>query len=153
MFKDKALVIVTILVLVLSVVAMSCAPAAKPATTTPPTTTTPAATTPPASTATPQAPPATTTTPAAAPEVKTSYEATTYTNDKYGFSIKYPKSWITIDAGAYVFAAAADQGQTSDTLFILVVPAAADLSKAAKSNMEANPLMKKFDATAEIKSS
>ena len=86
MLKNKSLVIVSILVLVLAVVAMACAPATTPAKpVTPPATTTPPAT-----------PPATTTPPAAPPAVvekPTSFEAATYTDDANGFSFKYPKSW------------------------------------------------------------
>ncbi len=109
MFKNKALVIVTILVLALSVVAMSCAPAAKPATTTPPATTAaPATTTSPATTTTPPSTPPSppggpaTTTPAAttpatgqpaAVEKKTSFASQKYTNDANGFSVSYPAAW------------------------------------------------------------
>lgn len=82
------LVCVTLAILMVSVLA-ACAPAA---TTTPakPATTEKPATTPPAqkpTTLPPTTPPAP---PAASPAIKTSYEAKTYTNDKYGFSFQYP---------------------------------------------------------------
>ncbi len=106
MFKNKAFVMVAILVLVLATVAISCAPAAKPATTTapaattPPATTTAPATTPAAPPPTPPVPSTATPPPAAAPAapvIKTSFEATTYTDTKNGYSVMYPKSWTTGD--------------------------------------------------------
>jgi len=75
--KHKSLVIVSILVLVLAVVAMACAPATPPKPVTPPVVTPPV-------------------TPPVAPPVvvkPTSFESAVYTNDTYGFSVKYPKAW------------------------------------------------------------
>ncbi len=86
MLKHKALVIVSILVLVLAFVAISCAPA-KPPAPPPAPPVAPVVTTPTTPGTTPVAP--------VAPVMKTSYEATTYTNDKYGFSILYPKAWTS----------------------------------------------------------
>jgi len=96
--RNKSLVIVSILVLVLAIVAMACAPAApaKPVVTPP--VVTPPVVTPPVVT-----PPVTTPVEPVAPAIKTSYEATLYTNDKYGFSILYPKGWtsenVTLSGG------------------------------------------------------
>jgi hypothetical protein len=80
----------------------------------------------PAQTATPPAttmPPAITTPPAApaAVDVKTSFEAVTYTNDEYGFTIKYPKTWFINEGGlpGGVFRAMLD----NDVVFIVVKPA------------------------------
>ncbi len=86
MLKHKALVSVSILVLVLAFVAISCAPA-KPPAPPPAPPVAPVVTTPTTPGTTPVAP--------VAPVMKTSYEATTYTNDKYGFSILYPKAWTS----------------------------------------------------------
>jgi hypothetical protein len=151
-FKNKALVVVTILVLVLAVIAISCAPVAKPATTTPAATATPTATTPPASTTTPPAQPAAAATPLAAPEVKTSYEAATYTNDKYGFSIKYPKSWIVKDAGTYALSADVDGTISANSLIVTAIPAAKDLSKAAKDVLDSYPSIKMLGGNATVDS-
>jgi hypothetical protein len=123
--KNKSLVIVSILVLVLAVVAMACAPAApaKPAETPaapPAAPETPAA--PPAAPETPAAPPAAPATPAApAPEIVTSFEAATYTSTDPAFSIKYPKTWVAGDVkldGGKFYAKGGD-----DLVYVAVRPA------------------------------
>ena len=123
MLKHKALVIVSILVLVLAVVAMSCAPAKPPAP--PPAPPAPPAVTTPPAVATPPAtttPPAVTTPPAApAVEIKTTFEAASYTNDLYGFSIKYPKAWTAGEVkltGGVFYAKGGD-----DLVYVAVRPA------------------------------
>lgn len=134
MFKNKAFLAITVIMLTLAVFALSCAPAAstqKPAATTTPAATTPAPTTPAPTTPAPTTPATTTppTTPAApqtpsapaAPVIKTSFEAATYTNDQYGFSVMYPKSFAeakaTVPGG--VFYAKADK----DVIYVAVKPA------------------------------
>lgn len=97
---------ITLAILIVLVLA-ACAPAAtEPAK--------PAATEPAKPAATEPAKPATTTPPATpattAPVIKTSYEAKTYANDKYGFSFQYPAS-MTVAAtpkGTYNVFEAAD---------------------------------------------
>ena len=129
MFKSKALVIVAVLVLALAVVAMSCAPASKPATppaTTPAAPATPTTPTPPMPPAPPSTPaaPAAPTAPAAAPApvIKTSFEATTYTNDNPAFTFMYPKAWTTATTkimGVVVYA----KSTGKDNVFAVVRPA------------------------------
>ncbi len=122
MLKNKSLVIVSILVLVLAVVAMACAPAApaKPAETpaAPPPAETPAAP-PPAET--PAAPPPAETPAAPAPEIVTSFEAATYTNTDPAFTIKYPKTWeagkVSLPGGVF-YAKGGD-----DLVYVAVRPA------------------------------
>ena len=124
MLKNKSLVIVSILVLVLAVVAMACAPATPPAAPA-----TPAA--PPATPATPAAPPATPETPAAPPatpaaptvvEKETSYKSVKYTDPTYKFSIAYPEGWTSgeVKLTGGVFYA---KGEGKDLLYVAVRPA------------------------------
>jgi hypothetical protein len=87
--KHKSLIMVSVLVLVMALVAISCAPA-KPVT--------PPVVVPPVVVPPVVVPPGTAPVVPVAPVMKTSYEATTYTNDKYGFSILYPKSWTSEEA-------------------------------------------------------
>jgi hypothetical protein len=151
--KNKALVIVTILVLVLSVVAMSCAPAAapaaKPATTAPAATTTPAATTPPSTPPTPPGGPSATA-PAATAPAKLSFDATTFTSDKSGFTFQYPKSWATrTKAGYEVYVQDGDE-TTADTAFVVVVPKSDDLAGAAKAYLDGSETFKKYEVKCDI---
>ncbi len=115
MLKHKALVIVSILVLVLAFVAISCAPA-KPPAPPPAPPVAPVVTTPTTPGTTPVAP--------VAPVMKTSYEATTYTNDKYGFSILYPKAWTSenVSLSGGVLYAKGDKG----LVYVAVRPANPD---------------------------
>jgi len=120
MSKTKLIIAcVTLAALIVSVLA-ACAPAApaKPAATTPPATTTPAKPiTPPATTT----PPAVTTPSAAATPPKTSYTASTYTNDQYSFLFLYPGSMIssTPKAKYNVFEAADAMGVPSVSAGVL----------------------------------
>jgi len=120
--KNKSLVIISVLVLVLAVVAMACAPATPATPPAPPAAPeTPAA--PPAAPETPAAPPAAET-PAAppAPEIVTSFEAATYTNADPAFTVKYPKTWkveASKVSGAVLFA----KGEGNDIVMVGVRPA------------------------------
>ncbi len=49
---------------------------------------------PPSQTQQPTTPPPQQTQPTTPPAKQLSYEAKTYTNDKYGFSVQYPKDWV-----------------------------------------------------------
>jgi len=119
--KHKSLIMVSVLVLVLAVVAMSCAPA-KPVTppvVTPPVVTPPVVT-PPVVTPPVVTPPAVTPPAAPAVEIKTSFEAATYTNDASGFSVMYPKAWeagkVSLTGGV-LFAKGGD-----DLIYVAVRP-------------------------------
>jgi len=114
--KHKSLVMVSVLVLVLAVVAMSCAPA-KPAT--PPTPPAPPVVTPPVVT-----PPAATTPPAAPAIVEkvTSYKSQKYSDPTYKFSLAYPADWTTAAAtlkGAVLYA----KSTGKDVVYVAVRPA------------------------------
>jgi hypothetical protein len=91
-YKFVTILMVMLLVLGLALVACKApaepvTPPAAPAEEAPP----PAA---PAEEAPPPAAPAVEAPPPAAPPAATSYPALTYTNDKYGFSLQYPKDWV-----------------------------------------------------------
>jgi hypothetical protein len=96
----KSYKLVTVLIVMLLVIGLALMACKAPAeTVTPPaeTVTPPAETvTPPAETVTPPAetvtPPAETVTPPAAHEL--TYQAATYTNSEYGFSVQYPSDWV-----------------------------------------------------------
>lgn len=152
MFKSKVLVIIAVLVLALAVVAMSCAPAAKPAPAAPPAATPPAAA-PPAATP-PSAPPAPPGGPTAPAAPKLSFESVTYTDDANGFSYMYPKSWVKIDlTGPMVSAVAASSTQGADSVSANVVPQAADFSVAMKAMYDENPGLKSLGVKVDIVSS
>ncbi|MCX5996603.1 MAG: hypothetical protein NTV42_03085 [Chloroflexi bacterium] len=127
MLKHKSLVMVSVLVLVLAVVAMSCAPA-KPAT--PPAPPAPPVVTPPVTPPVVTPPAATTPPPAAAiVEVKTSYESKKFTDAASGVSIAYPADWAVqvIDPASNklpgtIFYA---KGSGKDAVFVAVRPATA----------------------------
>jgi len=132
-------IIVIIILLVAGVVLTACAPGGcAPAATAPsqPAGTekppAPAAETPatPAAEA-PSAPPAVT---PQATEKSTSFEAATYSNDQYGFSVRYPKSWSNEKLiGAMVMRVAARAGDIqSDAAAAAVVDKPADYSKAIR---------------------
>ena len=78
------------------------------------------------------------------PEKPTSYEATTYTNDEVGFSIKYPKNWYigsavvfnnSVDA-AQILYAEADNRPIFDMLWVNVVPKVSDFGVATEDLLE-----------------
>jgi hypothetical protein len=152
-FKNKALVIVAILVLVLSIAAMSCAPAAapvsKPATTPPPATSTPpAASTPPATSTPPAA-----TAPAVA-KVASWGESNTYTDDKTGSSFSFPKKWVKVDsAGDQVYAVSASSAQGADNASLSVVAKGDDIAKAVKASYDSNPALSSLGVKVNIVSS
>jgi len=105
---------------------MSCAPAAKPATSTPPA-------------ATPSTAPA-----------KPAVELATFTSDQYGFSVQYPKSWTPVTKEGYELFATDGTETTADTVFVAVVPKAADLANAAKDYLDNSPTFKKYDVKCDI---
>jgi hypothetical protein len=155
-FKNKAFLIVTVIILSLAVLASACAPAAapKPATTTPPATTPPATVTPP--TAPPAVPAATTpaaTTPAAPAEIKTSFVSNTFNNATPAFSLQYPKSWIKGESsGDSVLNIAATDEQTSDAVAVNVIAENKDFAAAAKGLIEASGAFKQYNAKATLES-
>lgn len=119
MLKHKSLVMVSVLILVLAVVAMSCAPA-KPAP--PPTPPAPPVVTPPVVTPPVVTPPAATTPPAAPAIVEkvTSYTSQKFSNDT--LSIAYPADWVgtkTTIPGAVFYG----KGTGKDVVFVAVRPA------------------------------
>ena len=160
MFKNKALVIAAILILVMAIVSISCAPAAKPATTTPPATPTPPAATTPAAPAatTPTPPPVPPTPPAAAapatPKAASWGESGTYSDDKSGASFSYPKKWVKVDAaGDQVYAIAASTTQGADNASLSVVAKADDVAKAVKASYDSNPALSSLGVKVDIVSS
>ena len=121
MLKNKSLVIVSILVLVLAVVAMACAPAAPAKPPVPPVTPTPVAP------VTPPAPTANATVPAApvAPvivEKVTTFKSVKYTDPTYKFSVAYPEGWAidkaTLKGGVFYAV-----GPDGDVIYVAVRPA------------------------------
>lgn len=141
--RRSTIILVTIMIVV-GVVLSACAPGgcastapppAKPADTNAPTT--PAATPP----ATPPSIPSPTP-PASTPQVTekpTSFEATTYNNDQYGFTVKYPKSWATDKLiGDMVMRVAAQAGDLqSDAVAAAVVNKPSDYGKAIREAVDA----------------
>jgi pyruvate/2-oxoglutarate dehydrogenase complex dihydrolipoamide acyltransferase (E2) component len=145
----KKLVFITLCVLLMAVVIFpACAPA-KPAATTEPQKPA-AATTEPATPAPAQ--PAVVEPPKPV-EKPTSFNAATYSNDKNGFSLKYPKGWVVKDtAGDIVLDASVTQEPQSDTVIIYVIPKAADLTRVTKDCMDNYPVFKGFGAKAAVDS-
>ena len=123
MLKNKSLVIMSILVLVLAVVAMACAPATPPKPVVTPPVVTPPVVTPPAPTA--NATTSVTPTPAAPPaivEKVTTYKSVKYADPKYKFSVAYPEGWTSAPAtltGGVFYA----KGEGKDVVYIAVRPA------------------------------
>ncbi|MBN1375078.1 MAG: hypothetical protein JXA01_02860 [Dehalococcoidia bacterium] len=126
MLKNRTMAIVTILVLALAIVAMSCAPAA------------PAATEP--------------AKPAATEPAKLSFEATTFTSDKNGYSMQYPKSWTVTANPDYDLMAKDGSETTADTLICVTLAKADDISKAAKDFLDNTPTFKQYNVKCDIKS-
>jgi hypothetical protein len=97
-FTKISLVIILSLLSVVIFITFGCAPAAPvmPSETPQKPAPTPAQAPPPIPDQTPATTSAPTPAPAPAPppEITTSFPATTYNNDKYGLSIKYPKEWV-----------------------------------------------------------
>lgn len=86
-------------------------------------------------------------------EKPTSFNAATYSNDKNGFSLKYPKGWVVKDtAGDIVLDASVTQEPQSDTVIIYVIPKAADLTRVTKDCMDNYPVFKGFGAKAAVDS-
>jgi hypothetical protein len=125
------------ILLMATIVLSACAPA-KPAATAP-------STPPTAPAATPATPAAPATTPPAAPaapqvtQKPTSFESATYSNDQYGFNVRYPKSWANDKLiGEMVWRVAAQAGDLqSDGVAAAVVNKPADYGKAIKENADA----------------
>ena len=94
MSRTRLIFICLSVAILLTMVFVACAPAAPQKPATPPATTTPPTPppTPPAPPPTPPAPPSQQPPAATATPPKTSFEAKTYTNDKYGFIFLYPSS-------------------------------------------------------------
>ena len=172
MFKSKALLALAILVIALTVVISSCAPSAPAAPAETPSTpaAAPAApeTTPPATPSTPAAtpevtPPATPSTPAETPAASTAPavthswgDSTTYTNDTVGFTVDYPAKWKTETPGAAtaVLQIAADPtNNVGDRVYVDVIPAATDLSAAAKNLLDVSSAFQQYHVTATVASS
>ena len=131
-------------ILMLLTLAIGCAPATTtpPPSANPPTTTQPVAPSIPTTT-TPSVP----SIPAAMPpnntplviEKLTSFEATSYSNDQYGFAVKYPKSWANDTLiGDMVMRVAAQAGDLqSDAVAAAVVNKPSDYGKAIKEAVDA----------------
>ena len=115
MLKHKSLVMVSILVLVLAVVAMSCAPA-KPAT--PPAPPAAPVVAPPVVTP-PVVTPPVVTPPVVAPVVEkpTSFESQKYTDDAKGIAVRYPKTWA---AAASSLKTSIFTGSGGDAGFVII---------------------------------
>jgi hypothetical protein len=81
--------------------------------------------------------------PAAQPqpvEKPTSFESAAYSNDKYGFTLKYPKKWIKKDAsGDMVFWVTASEQITGDAAWVSVIPKTADYTGAMKESLSQYP--------------
>jgi hypothetical protein len=150
-FKSKALLVVTVIILSLAVLASACAPAAAPKPTTPVTPAPTAPVTPP--TPPPAVPGTTPATPAAPAAIKTSFESATYTNDANGYSFQYPKSWVKADLnGDQVFSVVASTAQGADSLSSQVWTEAADYSKAFKAAYDNSPALKNLGVVTKIES-
>ena len=140
----KSAVILFTIMLLAAIVLCACAtgssntpPPAKPASTTP--AATPPQTTPAAPVTTPTPTP---TPPESTPQVAlkpTSFEAATYTNDQYGFSVRYPKSWAGDKLiGDMVWRVAAQAGDLqSDAVAAAVVNKPSDYGKAIREAVDA----------------
>ena len=122
MLKNKSLIIVSILVLVLAVVAMACAPATPPKPVVTPPVVTPPVVTPPAPTA--NATTSVTPTPAAPlaiVEKVTTYKSVKYTDPTHKFSVAYPEGWTPAPAtlkGGVFYAV----GPDGDVIYVAVRP-------------------------------
>ena len=69
-----------------------------------------------------------------------SFEAETYTNEALGFTWQYPKKWIQGPiSGDIVIIVFSSDTTFPDTAGVMVVPEAADFSKAVKAGLEAMP--------------
>ncbi len=160
MHRSKALIAVVGIILTVSLFMWSCTPATapaepKPTTPTPSTSgeqpksgTQPGSQTP----NLPPPPPPVNTTPATQ-EIKTSFEANTYTSDKYGFSLKYPKNWVKKEAvGDTVLSIASSQDQTADAVNVSVIAEAPDIAAAAKNAIDNSDAFKQFNAKCKIES-
>jgi hypothetical protein len=79
-----------------------------------------------------------------------------YTNDAVGFTVTYPAKWQSETPGGPtgVFQAAKDTtDQTGDRIYIDVIPAATDLSAAAKGLLDSSAAFQQYKVTATIVSS
>jgi hypothetical protein len=139
MMKNKALLLVIMMVLLVSLILPACSPA-KPAATAP---AVPAATTPAAPEATPPAAPAAPVTPAAPAAKALSFDAATYTNTDLGFTWQYPKKWVNKDIYQnFIFMVIASDQAGADTAGIIVIPEAADFAAAVKGEFDNEPQLK-----------
>jgi hypothetical protein len=151
-FKNKALLVVTVIILSLAALALACAPAAAPKPAAPAAPAAPV--TPPTPPPTPPATPATPAAPAAPAGIKTSFESATYTNDANGYSFQYPKSWVKGDvSGDQIFVVLASTAQGADSVATKVWPEAADFGKAMKDSYDNNPQLKGIGVVTKIESS
>jgi hypothetical protein len=151
-FKNKAFLIVTVIMLSLAILATACAPAAAPKPAAPATPAAPV--TPPTPPPTPPATPTAPATPAAPAAIKTSFEAATYTNDANGYSFQYPKTWVKGDvSGDQIFVVLASTAQGADSISTKVWDQAADYGKALKDSYDNNPQLKGIGVVTKIESS
>jgi hypothetical protein len=154
----KKVIFISIAIALLSITMISaCSQPAQPAAATKPaaaseTPKTPAPATPPAAPVQqPQQPVAQ---PQQPVEKPTSFESALYTNDKYGFSIKYPKKWVKKDAtGDMVFWITSTEQMTADVAFVRVIPKTADYAKAIKESLDQYPGFQGLTAGAKFDSS
>jgi hypothetical protein len=149
--KHKVSLFISILVLTLAIMAISCAPAAAP--TKPAEQPKPAATAPAATPVKPAEKPADAA-PAAAPAIKTSFESATFTDSANGYSFQYPKAWVK---DVTVTTEVANYGKTTNVLndhvTAFVNPEAKDIPADFKASWENVPGMKQYNAIIKIESS
>jgi hypothetical protein len=87
-------------------------------------------------------------------EKPTSFESATFSSDKYGLSIKYPKSWIKKEvSGDFVFTVARTEEMVADTLLVRVIPKASDPVAAINDTLTQYPGFKGFTGGAKLDSS
>jgi hypothetical protein len=151
--KHKVSLFISILVITLAIMAISCAPAAAPAK--PAEQPKPAAAAPVTPPAKPAEKPADTAPAATAgPSIKTSFESATYTDSANGFSFQYPKAWVK---DVTVTTEVANYGKTTNVLAdhvtAFVNPEAKDLPADFKASWENVPGMKQYNAIIKIESS
>jgi hypothetical protein len=85
--------------------------------------------------------------------VPLSFESVTYTHQNPGFSIKYPKDWITKQGGPLtVLSVAATNDPGADAFSIAVTDETDDVTSAVKSGLDNSEVFKQYGATASIKS-
>lgn len=87
-------------------------------------------------------------------EKPTSFQSVLYSDDKYGYSIKYPKGWIKKDvSGDIIFWVMKTEVMTADSVYIRVIPKTADYVKAIKESLNLYPGLQGFIISPKLDSS